>query len=167
MGGFPSAWPDSVTARCGERNSRAGEPLDVRTGTLRVHEQVLDLRAGVLRRHTEWVSPAGHGVRVRSTRLVSLPRRAGARLRRPPRRPASRPRRALADRRRGTRRRPRTPAGRPVRRLPPAPGRPGRRRPDHPGEGPHPRAAAPARLGGDPVGAARRPGLRHVRELTG
>ncbi|TDB81542.1 glycoside hydrolase family 65 protein [Micromonospora sp. KC721] len=56
----------------------AGEPLDVRTGTVRTHEQVLDLRAGVLRRHTEWVSPAGHAVRIRSTRLVSLPRRAVA-----------------------------------------------------------------------------------------
>ncbi|WP_341718434.1 glycosyl hydrolase family 65 protein [Micromonospora sp. FIMYZ51] len=51
------------------------EPLDLRTGTLRSHEQVLDLRAGVLERCTEWVSPAGHGVRIRSTRLVSLPRR--------------------------------------------------------------------------------------------
>ncbi|GIJ79421.1 alpha,alpha-trehalose phosphorylase [Micromonospora phaseoli] len=52
-----------------------GEPLDLRTGTLLAHEQVLDLRAGVLERLTEWISPAGRGVRVRSTRLVSLPRR--------------------------------------------------------------------------------------------
>ncbi|MDG4794942.1 glycosyl hydrolase family 65 protein [Micromonospora sp. WMMD1082] len=52
-----------------------GEPLDLRTGTLRLHEQVLDMRAGVVERLTEWISPAGHGVRVRSTRLVSLPRR--------------------------------------------------------------------------------------------
>ncbi|WBB78097.1 family 65 glycosyl hydrolase [Micromonospora sp. WMMD882] len=51
------------------------EPLDIRTGTLRHHERVLDLRAGLLERHTEWISPAGHGVRVRSTRLVSLARR--------------------------------------------------------------------------------------------
>ncbi|MFG3423641.1 glycoside hydrolase family 65 protein [Micromonospora sp. NPDC049460] len=58
-----------------------GEPLDVRTGTLRTHERVLDLRAGVVERHTEWVSPAGHGVRVRSTRLVSLPRRPVAAVR--------------------------------------------------------------------------------------
>ncbi|WP_254876692.1 glycoside hydrolase family 65 protein [Verrucosispora sp. NA02020] len=57
-----------------------GEPLDVRTGTLRSHEQVLDLRAGVVERVTEWTSPAGHGVRVRSTRLVSLPRRRVAAL---------------------------------------------------------------------------------------
>jgi alpha,alpha-trehalose phosphorylase len=31
------------------------DPLDLRTGTVRAHEQVLDLRAGLLRRHTEWV----------------------------------------------------------------------------------------------------------------
>ncbi|MEV0721854.1 glycosyl hydrolase family 65 protein [Micromonospora purpureochromogenes] len=51
-----------------------GDALDLRTGTLRAHERVLDLRAGVVRRDTEWISPGGHGVRVRSTRLVSLPR---------------------------------------------------------------------------------------------
>ncbi|MGY0007323.1 glycoside hydrolase family 65 protein [Micromonospora sp. I033] len=52
-----------------------GEPLDLRTGTVRRHERELDLRAGVVRRETEWISPGGRGVRVRSTRLVSLPRR--------------------------------------------------------------------------------------------
>ncbi|MFF5213911.1 glycoside hydrolase family 65 protein [Micromonospora sp. NPDC000442] len=51
------------------------EPLDLRTGTVLAHEQVLDLRAGVIERFTEWISPAGDGVRVRSTRLVSLSRR--------------------------------------------------------------------------------------------
>ncbi|MCZ7421515.1 MULTISPECIES: glycosyl hydrolase family 65 protein [unclassified Micromonospora] len=51
------------------------QPLDLRTGTVLAHEQVLDLRAGVIERLTEWVSPAGDGVRVRSTRLVSLARR--------------------------------------------------------------------------------------------
>ncbi|GIJ22351.1 glycosyl hydrolase [Micromonospora lutea] len=51
------------------------EPLDLRTGTVVAHEQVLDLRAGVIERRTEWISPAGDGVRVRSTRLVSLRRR--------------------------------------------------------------------------------------------
>ncbi|MEV1142896.1 glycosyl hydrolase family 65 protein [Micromonospora sp. NPDC049799] len=59
----------------------AGEPLDVRTGTVEVHDRVLDLRAGTVERLTEWVSPAGHGVRVRSTRLVSLPRRPVAAVR--------------------------------------------------------------------------------------
>lgn len=51
------------------------EPLDLRTGTIRRHHQELDLRAGVVRRETEWVSPGGRGVRIRSTRLVSLTRR--------------------------------------------------------------------------------------------
>ncbi|RQX42075.1 family 65 glycosyl hydrolase, partial [Micromonospora chalcea] len=51
------------------------EPLDLGTGTIRRHHQELDLRAGVVRRETEWVSPGGRGVRIRSTRLVSLTRR--------------------------------------------------------------------------------------------
>ena len=42
------------------------EPFDVRSGTLRSHERVLDLRAGVLRRRVDWVSPAGQQVRVSS-----------------------------------------------------------------------------------------------------
>ena len=54
------------------------EPFDVRYGELRSHERVLDLRGGVLRRTAEWVSPAGRGVRVRSTRLVSFAQRAAA-----------------------------------------------------------------------------------------
>ncbi|MCA2216150.1 glycoside hydrolase family 65 protein [Jidongwangia harbinensis] len=48
------------------------EPFDVRTGTLRLHERVLDLRAGTLRREVEWVSPGGAEVRITSTRLVSF-----------------------------------------------------------------------------------------------
>jgi alpha,alpha-trehalose phosphorylase len=52
------------------------EPFDVRDGTLRSHERLLDFRAGVLTRRAEWVSPAGHPVRVSSVRLVSLTGRA-------------------------------------------------------------------------------------------
>jgi alpha,alpha-trehalose phosphorylase len=52
------------------------EPFDVRYGELRTHERVLDLRDGVLRRRVEWVSPAGRGVRITSTRLVSFAQRA-------------------------------------------------------------------------------------------
>ncbi|WP_213453060.1 glycoside hydrolase family 65 protein [Rhizomonospora bruguierae] len=52
------------------------EPFDVRYGELLSHERVLDLRAGVLERTVEWVSPAGKGVRVRSTRLVSFTQRS-------------------------------------------------------------------------------------------
>ncbi len=51
-------------------------PFDVRYGTLSRHERVLDLRAGVLRRTVEWTSPAGQGVCVRSTRLVSFVQRS-------------------------------------------------------------------------------------------
>ena len=54
------------------------EPFDLRYGELRSHERELDLRNGVLRRTVEWVSPAGDGVRVRSTRLVSFAQRAAA-----------------------------------------------------------------------------------------
>jgi alpha,alpha-trehalose phosphorylase len=54
------------------------EPFDVRYGTLRSHERVLDLRGGVLRRTVEWISPTGAGVRVSSTRLVSFSQRAVA-----------------------------------------------------------------------------------------
>ena len=52
-----------------------GEPLDLRTGTVAEHERALDLRAGVLERTLRWRSPAGHEVRVRSRRIVSLRRR--------------------------------------------------------------------------------------------
>jgi alpha,alpha-trehalose phosphorylase len=54
------------------------EPFDVRYGELLAHERELDLRAGVLRRSTEWRSPAGAAVRVRSTRLVSFAQRSAA-----------------------------------------------------------------------------------------
>jgi alpha,alpha-trehalose phosphorylase len=57
------------------------EPFDVRYGTLREHERVLDFRDGVLRRRAEWVSPAGGAVRVSSTRLVSFTQRAIAAIR--------------------------------------------------------------------------------------
>ena len=54
------------------------EPFDLRYGELLRHERELDLRGGVLRRTVEWVSPAGDGVRVSSTRLVSFAQRAAA-----------------------------------------------------------------------------------------
>jgi alpha,alpha-trehalose phosphorylase len=54
------------------------EPFDVRYGTLRAHERVLDLRAGTLVRTAHWTSPAGKSVRVTSTRLVSLTQRSVA-----------------------------------------------------------------------------------------
>lgn len=54
------------------------EPFDLRYGTLRSHSRTLDLRAGTLTREVEWTSPAGHTVRIRSVRLVSLTQRAVA-----------------------------------------------------------------------------------------
>lgn len=54
------------------------EPFDLRYGTVVRHERELDMRAGVLRREVEWRSPAGQGVIVRSTRLVSFVQRAVA-----------------------------------------------------------------------------------------
>src|SRR5205814_4473851 len=54
------------------------EPFDVRYGTLRSHQRVLDLQAGTLQRHVEWVSPAGQVMRVTSVRLVSFTQRAVA-----------------------------------------------------------------------------------------
>jgi alpha,alpha-trehalose phosphorylase len=52
------------------------EPFDVRYGSVESHDRVLDLRDGVLHRDVRWTSPAGHGVRVHSTRLVSFVQRS-------------------------------------------------------------------------------------------
>ncbi|GAA3745318.1 glycoside hydrolase family 65 protein [Streptomyces tremellae] len=57
------------------------EPFDLRYGTVREHERVLDLKTGLLHRTCEWVSPAGCAVKVRSTRLVSFTQRAIAAVR--------------------------------------------------------------------------------------
>ncbi|MEW2546902.1 glycosyl hydrolase family 65 protein [Streptomyces sp. NPDC047002] len=57
------------------------EPFDLRYGTVREHERMLDLKTGLLHRTCEWVSPAGCAVKVRSTRLVSFTQRAVAAVR--------------------------------------------------------------------------------------
>lgn len=57
------------------------EPLDVRYGETVSHERVLDFRAGTLRRTTEWHSPTGRRVRIRTERLVSFTQRAVAAIR--------------------------------------------------------------------------------------
>ena len=54
------------------------QPFDVRYGEIRAHERSLDFRSGLLERRVEWVSPGGRGMRVRSTRLVSLVQRSVA-----------------------------------------------------------------------------------------
>jgi alpha,alpha-trehalose phosphorylase len=76
--GYPEAGQTMINVTNGKliRLLVDDEPFDVRYGTLLRHERVLHLRDGVLRREIEWVSPAGQGVRVRSTRLVSFVQRA-------------------------------------------------------------------------------------------
>jgi alpha,alpha-trehalose phosphorylase len=76
--GYPEAGESVVNVTNGKilRLLVEDEPFDIRYGTLREHERVLDLRAGVLRRRVEWASPTGRAVRVCTTRLVSFSRRA-------------------------------------------------------------------------------------------
>ena len=76
--GYPEAGQTVINVTNGKiiRMLVDDEPFDVRYGTLRSHERVLDLRAGVLRRKVEWVSPAGQAIRVRTTRLVSFVQRS-------------------------------------------------------------------------------------------
>jgi alpha,alpha-trehalose phosphorylase len=78
--GYPEAGQTVVNVTNGKviRLLADDEPFDVRYGELRSHERTLDLRAGVLRRRVHWVSPAGKGVRVSSTRLVSFAQRSVA-----------------------------------------------------------------------------------------
>ena len=52
------------------------EPFDLRYGIVEQHERVLELRDGVLRREVRWLSPAGQGLILRTTRLVSFAQRA-------------------------------------------------------------------------------------------
>ncbi|HUB77013.1 MAG TPA: glycosyl hydrolase family 65 protein, partial [Solirubrobacteraceae bacterium] len=76
--GYPDAGQTVVNVTNGKimRLLVEDEAFDVRYGELRRHERLLDMRAGTLRRSVEWVSPAGRPVRVTSTRIVSLSRRA-------------------------------------------------------------------------------------------
>ncbi|MEJ3749892.1 glycoside hydrolase family 65 protein [Actinomycetes bacterium KLBMP 9797] len=76
--GFPESGQTVVNVTNGKliRLLVDDEPFDLRYGEVRRHERVLDLQAGTLDRTVEWVSPAGRGVRVHSTRLVSFTQRA-------------------------------------------------------------------------------------------
>jgi alpha,alpha-trehalose phosphorylase len=78
--GYPEAGQTVVNVTNGKviRLLVDDQPFDVRYGRLIAHERVLDFRTGLLRRQVEWVSPGGQGVRVRSTRLVSLVQRSVA-----------------------------------------------------------------------------------------
>src|SRR5918998_2377264 len=78
--GYPEAGQTMINVTNGKviRLLVDDEPFDLRYGTCEHHERVLDLRDGVLRREVRWLSPAGQGVIVRTTRLVSFVQRAVA-----------------------------------------------------------------------------------------
>ncbi len=76
--GFPESGQTVVNVTDGKliRLLVGDTPLDMNYGTVLSHDRVLDLRTGLLVRRTEWTSPNGHSVRVRSQRLVSFSRRS-------------------------------------------------------------------------------------------
>jgi alpha,alpha-trehalose phosphorylase len=76
--GFPDTGQSVINVTNGKiiRLLVNDEPFDVRYGTVRSHTRTLDMRAGTLTREVVWTSPAGHTVRVKSVRLVSLTQRA-------------------------------------------------------------------------------------------
>ncbi|AZI57203.1 glycoside hydrolase family 65 protein [Nakamurella antarctica] len=78
--GYPEAGQTVINVTNGKliRLLVNDEPFDIRYGRLLEHERVLDFRTGLLHREASWVSPSGQGVRVRSTRLVSLVQRSVA-----------------------------------------------------------------------------------------
>ncbi|MFI9009281.1 glycoside hydrolase family 65 protein [Actinosynnema sp. NPDC053489] len=78
--GYPEAGQTIVNVTDGKviRLLVEDEPLDMRYGRAHVHQRELDFRTGTLRRCTEWESPTGRRVTVRTERLVSLTQRAVA-----------------------------------------------------------------------------------------
>ena len=76
--GYPEAGQTVVNVTNGKiiRLLVDDELFDLRYGRLIHHERTLDFRAGLLHRQAEWRSPGHRGVRVRSTRMVSLAQRA-------------------------------------------------------------------------------------------
>ncbi len=78
--GYPEAGQTMINVTNGKliRLLVDDEPFDVRYGRMVRHHRVLELREGVLKREVEWISPAGQGVVVRSTRLVSFAQRSVA-----------------------------------------------------------------------------------------
>ena len=81
--GYPEAGQTVVNVTDGKiiRLLVQDEPLDLRYGRTLAHERVLDLRSGTLRRLTDWESPTGRRVRVRTERLVSFTQRSVAAIR--------------------------------------------------------------------------------------
>jgi alpha,alpha-trehalose phosphorylase len=78
--GFPEAGQTVINLTNGKliRLLVDDQAFDIRSGEVRSHERLLDFRSGLLERAVEWVSPDGHAVDVRSTRLVSLVQRSVA-----------------------------------------------------------------------------------------
>jgi alpha,alpha-trehalose phosphorylase len=76
--GFPDTGQSVINVTNGKviRLLVNDEPFDIRYGTVRSHTRTLDMRAGTLTREVVWTSPAGHTVKVKSVRLVSLTQRA-------------------------------------------------------------------------------------------
>jgi alpha,alpha-trehalose phosphorylase len=81
--GYPEAGETVVNVTDGKiiRLLVEDEPLDMRYGSADKHDRVLDFRAGTLTRTTEWSSPTGRRVRVRTIRLVSFTQRSVAAIR--------------------------------------------------------------------------------------
>ncbi|WP_236791599.1 glycoside hydrolase family 65 protein [Amycolatopsis sp. GM8] len=76
--GYPEAGQTVVNVTDGKiiRLLVEDEPFDMRYGQAVVHDRTLDFRTGTLTRNTEWISPTGRHVRVRTQRLVSFTQRA-------------------------------------------------------------------------------------------
>lgn len=76
--GYPEAGQTVVNVTNGKviRLLVDDQPFDVRYGRLVAHERVLDFRSGLLSRELQWISPGGKGIRVHSSRLVSLMQRS-------------------------------------------------------------------------------------------
>ena len=76
--GYPEAGQTVVNVTNGKiiRLLIDDELFDLRYGRLLHHERTLDFRSGLLHRQAEWRSPGHRGIRVRSTRMVSLVQRA-------------------------------------------------------------------------------------------
>ncbi|GLZ38831.1 glycosyl hydrolase family 65 protein [Actinokineospora sp. NBRC 105648] len=81
--GYPEAGQTVVNVTDGKiiRLLVEDEPLDMRYGQTLEHRRTLDFRTGILSRETDWESPTGKRVRVRSQRLVSFTQRAIAAIR--------------------------------------------------------------------------------------
>lgn len=81
--GYPEAGQTVVDVADGKiiRLLVEDEPMDLRYGTTQHHEWKLDFRSGTLLRVTDWTSPVGQRIRIKSERLVSFTERAMALIR--------------------------------------------------------------------------------------